>query len=129
LKAEVLHNLRKRPRAPKPGKNASTVLVSYRNDYGAPADALLIGIDGEPVLLRCRAPEGHGPVFLGLLAPGVHHVDSVFNFGPGRVGRTPHVLKVKKNEDVWLTAVIDRGDHERPAGDFEEKRMPRPASK
>ena len=81
LKAEVLHNLWKRRPGAKPGRAAATLRVSYHNDYGRNADALLIAVDGAPVYLRCAAPEDRAEVFVGSLAAGVHHVDAVYNFG------------------------------------------------
>ena len=119
LKAEVLHNLWKRRPVAKPGRGAATLRVSYRNDNGRPADALLIAVDGAPVYLRCTAPEGRAEVFVGLLAPGVHHVDAVYNFGPGRVGRTPYALKLKPGSNLSITVVLDRDEHEHPTADFE----------
>jgi hypothetical protein len=119
LKAEVLHNLWKRRPVPKPGRAAAKLRVSYRNDYGRPADALVIAVDGAPVYLRCAAPERQAEVFVGSLAPGVHHVDAVYNFGPGRVGRTPHALKLKPGGDLSITVVLGRDEHEHPTAAFE----------
>jgi len=59
---------------------------------------------------------------VGPLAPGVHHVDTVYNFGPGRVGRTPHALKVKPGSELSLTVVLGRDGHEHPTADFESTR-------
>lgn len=122
LKAEVLHNLWERPPVAKPGRAAAKVRVSYRNDYGHPPDALLIAVDGAPVYLRCAAPEGRGEVFAGPLAPGVHHLDAVYNFGPGRVGRTPYAFKVKPGSDRSITVVLDRNGDEHPTAYFESTR-------
>lgn len=119
LKAEMLHNLWKRPPVAKPGRTAATLRVSYRNDYSHPADALLIAIDGAPVYFRCAAPEGTREVFVGPLAPGVHTIDAVYNFGPGRVGRTPYSLKLKPGSNPSITVVLDRDEHEHPIADFE----------
>jgi hypothetical protein len=119
LKAEVLHNMWNRRPVAKPGRAAAMLRVSYRNDYGHPADALLIAVDGAPMYLRCAAPERRGEVFVGPLAPGVHHVDAVYNFGPGRVGRTPHQLKLKPGSNLSITVVLARDDHEHPTADFE----------
>jgi hypothetical protein len=103
--------------------------VSYRNDYGRSARALLIAIDGVPAFLECEVPEGPGEVFLGLLEPGLHYVDVVFNFGPGRVGRAPHAVNVNQGKDSLLTIVIDRDDHEHPDAHFEPKQASRARSK
>jgi hypothetical protein len=121
LEAEVLHNLWKRPSVPKPGRAAATLRVGIRNDYGRAADALLIAVDGAPVYLRCATAPGSRAeeVFVGALAPGVHHVDTVYNFGPGRVGRTPHALKLKPGRHLSITVVFDRDEHEHPMAAFE----------
>ncbi len=122
LKAEVLHNLWKRRPGAKPGRAAATLRVSYHNDYGRNADALLIAVDGAPVYLRCAAPEDRAEVFVGSLAAGVHHVDAVYNFGSGRVGRTPHALKLKAGSTLSLTVILGRDGHEHPTANFESTR-------
>jgi hypothetical protein len=114
LKAELLHNLWKRRPAPAPGRGARTVTIRYRNAYGHTADGLLVGLDGVAVLLTCAAPEGTVDVFSGLLAPGPHHLDVIYNFGPGRIGRTPAAFKVKPGRDVSITVLLDRNDEEFP---------------
>ena len=122
LKAEVLHNLWKRPPAPKPSRASAMLRVSYRNEYGHPADALLIAVDGAAKHLGCAAPEDRGEVFVGPLAPGVHYVDAVYNFGPGRVGRTPYAFRMKSGRDLTITIVLDRDEHEHPTAHFESTR-------
>src|SRR5262245_24604042 len=64
LRDEVLFNLWERKPAAKPRPKAPTVHVTYKNDYGRAADALLIAIDGVPAFFKCGAPEGAGEVFL-----------------------------------------------------------------
>ena len=114
LKAEVLANLWTRPPAAKPTRRAAKVRVRFRNAYGRSARALLLALDGTPTRLSCDAGEVEGEVFDGLLEPGVHYLDAVFNFGPGRVGRSPHRFVVKAGRDLSLTVVIDRNDEEAP---------------
>ncbi len=106
--------------------------VSFRNDYGSPADALLIALDGVPKYLRCAAPQNRGPVLAERLGPGVHHVDVVYNFGPGRAGRTPYAFKMKPGSALSITVVLDRDEHEHPTASIESTRgdstLPSPAS-
>lgn len=123
LKAEVLAQLWKRPRAREPGLQAPTIQVDFNNEYHRTADALLIAVDGVPRYFKCEAPEGRGQVFRGPLAPGIHYVDAVFNFGPGRVGKRPYPFQVKAGQDLSITVLIGRGDHERPGSDIESKVM------
>jgi hypothetical protein len=119
LKAEVLANLWKRPPARRPRRNAPVVTLSYSNDYGRPADALLLALDGVPLLLTCGVFETTDDVFSGPLAPGVHHFDAVFNFGPDRVGRSSHAFKVKGGKESSFGVTIGRDSHEHPVVRFE----------
>ncbi len=121
LKTEVLANLWKRPSAKKSTDKPATVRLNYRNDYGRSARALLFAVDGVAVKLTCEVPEGAGEVFVGPLEPGAHYFDVVFNFGSGRVGRSPHLFKVKHGVQIGLTVVLDRDDHEQPQAHVESK--------
>lgn len=118
LKDQVLAALWKRRPARKPGRDAPTVTIRYRNDYGHSADALLFALDGVPVKLTCNAADKSGSVlFAGPLAPGLHHLDAVFDYGfgkGGRGGRAPLTFKVKPGQDQTLLVVIDRNDDEWP---------------
>jgi hypothetical protein len=129
LKAEVLDNLWQRPPAPKPTHNPATVSLRYSNDYGRSASALLFAVDGVPVKLKCEAPEGSGEVFVGPLEPGTHYIDVVFNFGPGRVGRSPYPFKVKSGKNVALTVVFDRDGEEQPYAHVESEEPSRKGRK
>jgi hypothetical protein len=60
-----------------------------------------------------------GEVFIGRLEPGVHYVDAVFNFGGGRVGRSPLTIKIRPRETATFTVFIDRNDEEFPAARVE----------
>jgi hypothetical protein len=118
LKDQVLAALWKRRPARKPGRDAPTVTIRYRNDYGYSADALLFALDGVPVKLTCNAPQKSELVlFAGPLAPGLHHLDAVFDYGfgkGGRGGRAPLTFKVKPGQDQALLVVIDRNGEEWP---------------
>ena len=101
--------------------------IGYRNDYGAPADALLIVVDGYDKFFACKVPAGRDEIFVGQLAPGVHDVDVVFSFGGfGKGGRATYPLAVKAGKDASLTVVLDRDDHEQMNAHFESKRPPGP---
>jgi sialate O-acetylesterase len=126
LRAEILHNLANRPPATRPGRSAPSIQVTYRNDYGSRADALLIAIDGTPAYFQCGAPEGPGEAFAGALEPGPHHVDVIYNFGPGRVGKTPYTFEVKPRQNRSLTVIVDRDDHEHPDAHFKLNTSPAP---
>jgi hypothetical protein len=121
LKAEVLDNLWQRPPAPKPTHNPATVSLRYINYYGGPARALLFAVDGVPVKLKCEVPGGSGEVFVGPLEPGTHYIDVVFNFGFGRVGRSPYPIKVKSGKYMVLTVVFDRDGEEQPYSQVESE--------
>ena len=118
LRTEILRNLDNRPPATKRGRNAPTIQLTYRNDYGARADALLIAIDGTPAYFQCGAPEGAGDAFAGRLEPGLHHVDVIYNFGPGRVGKAPYTLEVKAGRNRSLTVIVARDDRDHPEAHF-----------
>jgi hypothetical protein len=126
LKDRVLAALWKRRPAKKPGRDAPTVTIVYRNDYGYTADALLFALDGIPVALTCNAPQKTEIVlFAGPLAPGLHHLDAVFDFGfgkGGRGGRSPLTFKVKAGLAQTHLVVIDRNDDEWPVAFLEPSR-------
>jgi hypothetical protein len=123
LKDNVLAALWKRRPAPKPKGSDPTVTIRYRNDYGRPADALLFALDGAAVKLECNAGEkSEAVLFSGPLAPGIHHLDAVFDFGfgkGGRGGRSPLTFKVRPGKKYAFRVVVDRNDEEWPVARIE----------
>ncbi len=123
LKDQVLAALWKRRPAKQPRRDAPTVTIRYRNDYGHPADALVFALDGVPVKLKCNAAEkSEAVLFTGPLAPGLHHLDAVFDYGfgkGGRGGRSPLTFEVKPGQNRTLLVIIDRTGDEWPAAYLE----------
>jgi hypothetical protein len=118
LKDDVLAALWKRRPAAPPTRGAPSVMIRYRNEYGRAADALVFALDGVAVKLKCNAEESaEGLVFDGPLKPGVHHLDTVFDFGTtkgGRGGRTALTFKVKAGSSQRLVVVFNRNGEEWP---------------
>jgi hypothetical protein len=119
LRAEMSANLWTRPAAPAPGRHPQTATIRYRNEYGDPAAGLLFALDGVVVRMVCGVPTGPGDPFSRPLSAGAHHLDVVYNFGGGRVGRTPYAFRVKPGRDVSISVLLDRNDEEFPDAHFE----------
>jgi hypothetical protein len=127
LKADVLAALWKRRPAAPPKSDDPTVAIHYRNDYGGrPADALVFALDGVAVKLKCNvAEDAEEVVFAGPLRPGLHHLDTVYDFHAGkggRGGRSELTFKIKPGKGQALVVILGRNDEEWPVAYLEPAR-------